>query len=243
MLLNTKSQFSSSGQEISEVDLGAAVTPEITEQPLGDVFFSTNQEPSSSDLQRPSENRFTDDELSEVPRMQSIHNTAGYRDGVAASKEGHVQDGFDEGYTLGAEIGFRVGWIIGVLEGLLVGAHSSTATSPADVSKTLPRLAVSSSQGDQEAAFHVQDTARQLLVEARSELTPQILYSEEYFQPDGVWKYELSAADHVTAESGTTFSTVAAEHPLVFKWNCKVRQLSNSIGADLDVLKDQLQTD
>ena len=59
-------------------------------------------------------------DLSDVPRLRSIHVTAGYRDGIADGKSQSVQAGFDEGYSLGAVIGLDVGWILGILEGLIV---------------------------------------------------------------------------------------------------------------------------
>jgi hypothetical protein len=57
--------------------------------------------------------------LSELPAMQRQHTTAGYREGLSASKAKSMQGGFDQGYPIGFELGLRVGKIFGVLEGFL----------------------------------------------------------------------------------------------------------------------------
>lgn len=56
--------------------------------------------------------------LSDMPRLEREHATAGYRDGVTAAKGASVQAGFDEGFSLGAEIGKKVGEMVGLLEGI-----------------------------------------------------------------------------------------------------------------------------
>ena len=58
-------------------------------------------------------------DISDTPRLRSIHVTAGYRDGIADGKTRSVQAGFDEGYSLGAVMGLNVGWILGTLKGLI----------------------------------------------------------------------------------------------------------------------------
>ena len=55
---------------------------------------------------------------SDIPRLRSLHITNGYREGIALSKESHIQAGFDEGFSLGGEIGQRVGYLLGVLQGI-----------------------------------------------------------------------------------------------------------------------------
>lgn len=60
---------------------------------------------------------------SDIPRLRSVHATAGYRDGVAAARDAAVQGGFDEGYLLGATLGIRVGVLVGLMEGLLEGLN------------------------------------------------------------------------------------------------------------------------
>ncbi|MCJ1332234.1 Essential protein Yae1, N terminal [Thelotrema lepadinum] len=55
---------------------------------------------------------------SDIPRLTSVHATAGYRDGVAAAREKAVQGGFDEGWVLGAGLGVRAGYVLGAMEGV-----------------------------------------------------------------------------------------------------------------------------
>lgn len=58
---------------------------------------------------------------SDVPRLRSLHITNGYREGIALSKESHIQAGFDEGFSLGGEVGQKVGYLLGVMEGIVRG--------------------------------------------------------------------------------------------------------------------------
>ncbi|KAL5049950.1 hypothetical protein BDW71DRAFT_204022 [Aspergillus fruticulosus] len=66
-------------------------------------------------------------EPSELPSLRRQHVTAGYRDGISASKAEHVQHGFDAGFPVGAQLGMRAGTILGILEGILNGYGSSSA--------------------------------------------------------------------------------------------------------------------
>ncbi|KAJ5768120.1 hypothetical protein N7533_000703 [Penicillium manginii] len=95
--------------------------PEV-DNSLDDIFGSSPPEgttidtrPSHAQLQRPTA------DPSESPALRRQHVTAGYRDGVSASKGEHVQEGFDAGYPVGAQLGMRAGTILGILEGLTRG--------------------------------------------------------------------------------------------------------------------------
>ena len=61
---------------------------------------------------------------SDLPSLRRQHVTAGYRDGVTASKTAHVQRGFDAGFPIGAQLGMRAGTVLGILEGILQGMES-----------------------------------------------------------------------------------------------------------------------
>ncbi|KAI9879206.1 MAG: Essential protein Yae1, N terminal, partial [Pleopsidium flavum] len=96
--------------------------------PLPSLHYSTNTMDdifTSSPPPSPTSN-ITTQHPSDIPHLRSTHSTAGYRDGIAASKEQYIQSGFDEGYALGAVLGLRVGWILGVLEGLYAALTSKT---------------------------------------------------------------------------------------------------------------------
>ncbi|RDW86272.1 Yae1 family protein [Aspergillus mulundensis] len=77
-------------------------------------------------------------EPSELPSLRRQHVTAGYRDGISASKAEHVQHGFDAGFPVGAQLGMRAGTIIGILEGVLRGYESSPTTVKKPGQKSTP---------------------------------------------------------------------------------------------------------
>lgn len=148
-----------------------------------------------------------DDQISDIPRLRSIHVTAGYREGISSNKNEKIQQGFDEGYSLGAEIGYQVGLVLGVLEGVKAG---------------------------------------QLLKRARAELDVKHLFSPQYFQEDGLWrwhvdvdqshgqKHENTVGSGSESEEMILFRHVAASHPLVKKWTVAVEELA---GRNAIVLK------
>ena len=105
-------------------------------------------------------------EPSDIPRLRTTHTTAGYREGIAASKIQSLQPGFDEGYSLGAVLGLRVGYIIGVLEALRVAI---SGTEKKGISKTLK--------------------------EAREELSVEKMFVRGVWGEDGVWAYEVAGKE------------------------------------------------
>lgn len=48
-------------------------------------------------------------------RLQDVHGTTGYREGLVQGKEAHLQEGFDSGFELGSHIGILVGQLKGIL--------------------------------------------------------------------------------------------------------------------------------
>lgn len=126
---------------------------------------------------------------SDMPRLQAEHSTAGYREGVTAAKGSSLQAGFDEGFSLGATIGLRAGQILGALEGITTAANSSAAErDPA---------------------------ARATLARAQEELSPRHIFSSDYWEPDGNWKFEVGTRDGL---EDVVFADVADAHPLVKRW-------------------------
>jgi hypothetical protein len=147
----------------------------------------------------------TDGQISDIPKLRSIHVTAGYREGISSSKNEKIQQGFDEGYALGAEIGYQVGWILGVLEGTKAG---------------------------------------QLLKRAQEELDVKNLFSPQYFQEDGLWRWHIDVDENHNAsrasggsgsEETILFRHVAVSHPLVRKWIAVIKDL---VGKDMIALKE-----
>ncbi|KAL4951045.1 hypothetical protein BDW69DRAFT_45794 [Aspergillus filifer] len=93
---------------------------------LDDIFGSSPPHSQSQTLP-PQSN--TSIEPSDLPLLRRQHVTAGYRDGISASKADHVQHGFDAGFPVGAQLGMRAGTIIGIIEGILRGYESSLSAA------------------------------------------------------------------------------------------------------------------
>ena len=144
--------------------------------------------------------------------MRGIHTTAGYRDGVASSKEKYLQDGFDEGYMLGAELGAQAGRLIGVLEGIVSAEQSDT------------ERCTNSAMNEEDVGL--------LLQRARTELDSKSLYGREYFHGDGVWKYctETVESPGERENESVTFRFVASSHPLIQRWDGIIRNIAMQRG-------------
>lgn len=162
--------------------------------PSHDAEFLDRQPPSGADRSRAAD-------PSDIPRLRSIHVTNGYREGIAASKEQHIQAGFDEGYGLGGEIGIKAGLYLGVLEGL---SH-------------YPQ--------DREDAHASWNEIPDLLARAQDELSMSKLLGPEYVGPDGVWLFDVAGQDKEGGELQVTFADVAAAHPVLRQWEAIVKDL------------------
>lgn len=192
--------------------------------PLDDVFGSAPASPVlASEDRSPSTEHTTGRALlepSDIPRLRSTHVTNGYREGIAASKEQHIQEGFDEGYALGAELGLKVGWCLGALEGIVRAIPVGRATGSQ----------AGNELGDRDE-FLTRDHARQLLGEAEEELKMEKLFGEEYFGSDGIWLYSVPNQDD---ESEVTFEKIAGAHPIVYRWRERVLGLARDLGLPLE---------
>ena len=138
--------------------------------------------------------------------------TNGYREGIAASKEKHIQEGFDEGYSLGAEIALKAGWIIGALEGL---RYALASQKPSD---------------ENGEAVDAREVTAELLKQAEEELKMAKLFSREYFGEDGVWIYDVPDQEH---ESAVTFARVAKAHPIITMLSKRLDELCGRLGVVL----------
>jgi len=162
--------------------------------------------PSSPD----SHGSLDQDTFTDATKLRSIHNTEGYRDGIANNKTAKIQQGFDEGYRLGAEVGARAGWILGVLE--------STGSA-------------------------------KLLEDANKELNLKELFGPQYFDEDGLWRWECTSTEYSesknedgkdtnrTANDTMTFEDIAANHPILKKWTALVEDFARQSGLDLNALE------
>lgn len=96
---------------------------------LDDIFGSSPPHETAHPIALPSNPSPSNPaEPSELPSLRRQHVTAGYRDGISASKGEHVQAGFDAGFPVGAQLGMRAGTVLGILEGVLRGYESRTSS-------------------------------------------------------------------------------------------------------------------
>ncbi|KAI7185677.1 hypothetical protein KC363_g6989 [Hortaea werneckii] len=199
--------------------------------PLDDVFgsappspiLSGDDPPGNVEDEADGSGRPRNGDRSDIPRLRSLHVTGGYREGIAVSKEKHMQEGFDEGYTLGAELGLKAGWCLGALEGV---GHALVASAVSD------STAGKTSGSDQNGIVTL-DSTRRLLEAAEEELKVENLFGRTYFGEDGIWLYHVPGQEREDEE--TTFEKIAAAHPLVRQWTESIFALSSKVGVDFRV--------
>jgi Essential protein Yae1, N terminal len=148
--------------------------------------------------------------VSDVRRVHTIHSTAGYRDGISASKEKFIQEGFDEGFLLGAELGFAVGYIQGCLE-IIKGAFNNSI--------------------DQVYLKRVNEVVER----ASTELDLKNVFNPQYFDGNGVWKYPVkgnaggAAYDEEKDELNITLEDAAKAHPIIIRWMKELENISDEL--------------
>ncbi|KAL9027871.1 MAG: hypothetical protein Q9196_003672 [Gyalolechia fulgens] len=176
---------------------------------LSDIFSDSPPASPSSTTPYPAE-------PSDVPRLRSTHVTNGYREGIASSKDQALQPGFDEAYPLGAILGLRVGYILGILEGLC-----------ASYGRWKPESRWIRRDGEKgvESENSEGERALDLMIQAKTELKMENLFSKEYWGSDGMCAYEVSGE-----QGDVTFWEVADQHPVVQKWLTRVRDETRKAG-------------
>ncbi|KAK6069689.1 hypothetical protein SCUP515_08870 [Seiridium cupressi] len=190
--------------------VSAGETPRPLNDPLDDVFGSDSGSPIFESDDR---TEARESHPSDIRRLQTEHSTAGYRDGITAAKAKSIQAGFDEGFSLGATIGLKGGQMLGLLEGI-------TGALRVENGNALPQ-------------------AQKLLDAARKELSTEKIYDQEYWVPDGTWKWELTSA---TPEGDIVFEDVASAHPLIAKWNGIINDQISKWAINLRVLEQTNET-
>ncbi|KAF3930292.1 hypothetical protein ABW20_dc0109690 [Dactylellina cionopaga] len=153
-----------------------------------------------------------------VTRLASKHTTEGYRDGITASKQQHIQEGFDEGYILGAALGLKVGEILGVLDGIVGTLNGLLLSSEKDAKAT---------KGG-EGLKELLEGQKRVRENAKEELALEKVFGREYFGEDGIWRWNAEN-DGADLES-KTFDDIVLQHPLVVKWSEIVERQSKELG-------------
>ncbi|KAK0267156.1 Essential protein Yae1, N terminal [Friedmanniomyces endolithicus] len=192
--------------------------------PLDDVFGSAPASPSLSgeDGGENGHRTVTPCGLghSDISRLRNTHVNNGYREGITASKERHMQDGFDEGYSLGAELGLKAGWCLGALEGLW-RAMPETSEQKDHANRDI--------RGKENGIGRMELLA--LFGAAQIELDISQLCGKDYFGEDGLWLYGVP--EHLAGEHGMTFERIAAAHPILRKWTDKAMEVSRQLRLQL----------
>ncbi|KAI0147547.1 hypothetical protein GGR57DRAFT_505727 [Xylariaceae sp. FL1272] len=169
---------------------------------LADVFGSDSGHPSHEPIGLGLRNH---DMTLDTRRLQSQHTTTGYREGITAGKATSIQAGFDQGFQLGANVGLRAGELLGLLEAI-AAALAETGSSP--------------------AIKH----ADRLLSEASADLKPDSIFTSEFWEPDGTWKFPVRASRQ---DGELIYQDVADSHPLILKWHRKVSDEVIKWGIDI----------
>ncbi|GIZ37957.1 hypothetical protein CKM354_000138500 [Cercospora kikuchii] len=214
------------GGTIDEADHNTSQeTPQHSNDLNDDIFGSAPNSPvlsaqydriddSSRENARIASSR--DQHHSDIPRLRSIHITNGYRDGIAVSKESHIQAGFDEGFSLGGEIGQKAGYVLGVLEGIVRGLKNMKENAE--------------QRGGKEEITDLRDEVERIFSEAKDELRVEKLLGQEYFGGDGIWLYDVEGEEG----DDVTFEVVAAGHPVLKRWMAKMKEVCDRAGLQLE---------
>jgi hypothetical protein len=154
--------------------------PNPADNSLDDVFGSSPpQTERALNVVRQTYPNADPSEPSDLPSLRRQHVTAGYRDGTAASKGAHVQQGFDAGFPVGAQMGMRAGTVLGIMEGLLRGFEERGG--PGVVKKPGVR-GTSGSTGDKDGVDEMRrekrEQIRTLYEAALKELDVQTVFAE-----------------------------------------------------------------
>jgi hypothetical protein len=171
---------------------------------LSDIFSDSPPQSPSANSTHPSD----------IECLRSTHSTAGYREGVSASKTKALQPGFDEGYTLGAVLGLRVGKILGILHGVCEALKDT----------------------DEEYKQKYENMRSRAIQELKFEN----IFAKEWWGEDGVWKWDVLVKSplpkqEVESERNEveTFVDVADSHPIIKTWF----ELLSGLIKELDVNK------
>ena len=195
------------------VQMGGTTQPAADgADPLDDVFGSDTESPTGFARHEGSTDH-RESHPSDARRLQAEHTTQGYREGITAAKAESIQAGFDEGFSLGATIGQKAGQLLGLLEGI---------TSA---------LLMSTDQGSESCS-----RAQKLLEDARRELSVESIYDQEYWAPDGTWKFAVGHDQGEDENDTIVFEDVADWHPLLRRWSKIVHEETQKWKINREVL-------
>ncbi|MCJ1437259.1 Essential protein Yae1, N terminal [Xylographa pallens] len=180
---------------------------------LSDIFSSSPSPPPFHSPHPSSPDSHHATHPSDIPRLRSQHSTAGYRDGLSASKTPALQPGFDEGYTLGAVLGLKAGELLGVLEGVCAALKAQSgaqgrveggSAAPSGSRSQSEKAAGNRDSGLSSAVATIAELAvsvqepttdyerlTRLRRQAAAELHLQRIFAAEFWGPDGLWSWAV----------------------------------------------------
>ncbi|KAF8453453.1 hypothetical protein BGX38DRAFT_1058850, partial [Terfezia claveryi] len=147
----------------------------------------------------------------DLVKLQSTHETQGYRAAISVSKGQFIQAGFDRGYEFGGKMGLVAGWVRGVAEGLVF------AVGEGAMAKEIQEL--------------VRELAREVVVEK--------LLGREWVDEEGVWRWEVLSWDgekRIQGEGGieeVDLDLVVQSHPVLRKWVGRLTEVAAKLGLDI----------
>lgn len=161
------------------------------------------------------------------PSSPSRHTSHHHPSDIPRLQQEHATAGYRDGITAakaasaqaGFDEGFGLGAVIGARAGRVLGVIEGLAGAvPSD------------------------ERLERLLVEARRELGVVSVFGPEYWDGEGVWRYEVSARGgegKEEEEEELVFADVAGAHPLVKKWEGLLVEEAKRWGVDLEVLSGE----
>lgn len=150
-----------------------------------------DKQDSESDFELEENSNFIPSSTSHIERK---HNNAGYLDGITASKQDFLQEGFNSSYSHGAEMGLEAGYLLGLVQaGNVVQALNSRASSnkPEDWTKTFDQA-------------------------SSNDLGPKDIFGATFYEKSTT-KFPRALYNSSTESFGS-----AKEHPNIKKWEKKV---------------------
>ncbi|KAF3941480.1 hypothetical protein ABW19_dt0210252 [Dactylella cylindrospora] len=159
-----------------------------------------------------------------ITRLAAQHTTEGYRDGITASKQEFIQEGFDEGYILGAALGLKIGELIGALDGLVGSVNGLLGKDGKGGGEDKGK--------EREKLVNLLKEQKKIRDTAREELKLEKVFGKEYFGEDGIWKWTTTGGED------ETFNDIVLQHPLVVKWRGIVKTQAGKLGLELKDDKD-----
>ncbi|OIW26030.1 hypothetical protein CONLIGDRAFT_647749 [Coniochaeta ligniaria NRRL 30616] len=157
--------------------------------------------------------------------LPSFQTPSSHPSDIPRLQQEHATAGYRDGITAakaasaqaGFDEGFGLGAVIGARAGRVLGVIEGLAGAvPAD------------------------EGLKGLLEEARRELGVVSIFGPEYWDREGVWRYEVAAGDgEGKGEEEIVFADVAGAHPLVRKWEGVLAEEARRWGVDLEVLSGE----